>query len=273
MLANKQFLIDYPEIAKEWNHQRNNVDINIITYGSTRDIWWKCSKGHEWRAKPHSRIVNKTNCPYCSNRKVNNENNLKKLFPLISNEWHPTKNGKLQPDQIVAGSNKIVWWKCKNGHEWKTNPAHRTGKKGTGCPRCSKRISSFELRLLSELGGILKNIIPTYKYKGVEIDLFLKDQKIGIEYDGWYYHKQRYKQDKFKNNFLKKQKISLIRFREEPLKKIGFHDISIKQNKLTKNDLNQLIEKIIKISDIKKNIFSKYLLQKIFNFKKNIKNT
>ena len=268
MVAIKKLLIDYQDIAREWNYQKNNIDINTISYGSTRNIWWKCLKGHEWKAHPYSRIVKNSNCPYCSNRRVNSENSLKELFPLISKEWHPIKNGKLKPDNIVAGSNKRVWWQCKNGHEWKTNPAARTKKKGTGCPRCSKRISSFELRLLSELGGILKNVTPTYKYKGVEIDLYLKDQKIGIEYDGWYYHKQRYKQDKAKNNFLKKNKIYLIRFREKPLNKISFQDILIKQNKLTKNDLNQVLKKIIKISNLKNDNFLQYLSKKSFQFQK-----
>ena len=101
MVANKKFLTDYPYIAKEWNFQKNKTDIEIISYGSSRNIWWKCVKGHEWKATPYSRIVRNTKCPYCSNRKVNNENNLQKLFPLIAKEWHPTKNGILKPNLNV----------------------------------------------------------------------------------------------------------------------------------------------------------------------------
>jgi hypothetical protein len=52
------------------------------------------------------------NCPYCLNKKASKENNLKFLFPKIAEEWHPTKNGNLKPENFVKGSGKKVWWKC-----------------------------------------------------------------------------------------------------------------------------------------------------------------
>jgi hypothetical protein len=264
----KKNLTDYKEISKEWNFEKNKLDIKIITRGSSRSIWWKCAKGHEWKASPYSRISKKTNCPFCSNRAVNSENNLNKLFPHIAKEWHPKKNGKLIPSQIVAGSNKRVWWKCKNGHEWRTNPAARTGKRKSGCPRCSRRISSFELRLLSELGGLFKNVTPIYKINNIEIDIFLNDHKIGIEYDGWYYHQKRLNNDKLKNKLLTRHNINLIRFRENPLPKISDYDIMIKQNKLSKKDLNTLLNKILSISNFKNIKIDKYLKKNKFQFEK-----
>ena len=40
--------------------------------------------------------------------------------PDIASEWHPEKNGSVTPEQVVAGSNKKVWWICPEGpdHEW-----------------------------------------------------------------------------------------------------------------------------------------------------------
>lgn len=34
-------------------------------------------------------------------------------------------------------SNKKVWWKCKNGHEWQAIISNRTNK-NQGCPFCKK---------------------------------------------------------------------------------------------------------------------------------------
>lgn len=54
-------------------------------------------------------------------------------------EWHPTKNGSLTPDNVRHSSKKLIWWICKNGHEWKTAVQCRT--RGHNCPICSKRKS------------------------------------------------------------------------------------------------------------------------------------
>ena len=55
-----------PEIAKEWNYQKNgSLKPEYILANSSKKVWWKCSKGHEWQATIYSR--NQGNgCPYCS---------------------------------------------------------------------------------------------------------------------------------------------------------------------------------------------------------------
>ena len=59
------------------------------------------------------------------------------LSPDIAEQWHPTKNGELTADNIVAGSNKPGWWKCPEGddHEWEAVIASRA-LSGRGCPIC-----------------------------------------------------------------------------------------------------------------------------------------
>ena len=255
----------YPKIANQWHPTKNrNLTPDKFTAGSMRSFWWRCSYDHEWKASIHSRTKRKSNCPFCSNKKVHEKNSLFNCFPKIAKEWHPTRNGSITSKQVVYGSNRNVWWICQNGHEWKAMVVSRTGPKGTGCPRCSKRISSFEIRILSELESFFKNIKPIYKLKGTEIDLLLEDYKIGIEYDGWYYHKNRFQEDKVKNNFLKKNNIDLIRLRERPLKKVSKRDILIKQNELKKSDLNKLLEQIIQITKVKNKKILQYINKKKF---------
>ena len=60
----------FPEIAAEWHPTKNNdLTPDNIVYGSNKDVWWMCEKGHEW----HTRIVKRTArghaCPYCSGRR------------------------------------------------------------------------------------------------------------------------------------------------------------------------------------------------------------
>lgn len=66
------------------------------------------------------------------------EKSLEYVCPEIAKEWHPTKNGLLQPIDISYGSKEKVWWICSKGHEWLVNVCSRTGKnKMSSCPYCT----------------------------------------------------------------------------------------------------------------------------------------
>ncbi len=62
-------------------------------------------------------------------------------------EWHPSKNAGLTPFDVVAGSNKKLWWQCLESpdHEWQATVANRTH--GRGCPRCNKGWTLEAIRL------------------------------------------------------------------------------------------------------------------------------
>ena len=130
-----------PELAKEW-HPTKNVELTPedVHPGTAKKVWWKCPKGddHEWKTAIYSRTSGK-GCPICSGRKVVKSNCLKTLYPELAKEWHPTKNGKLTPYDVGAGSGKVVWWKCPKGddHEWESPVSNRTI--GLNCPICSNQ--------------------------------------------------------------------------------------------------------------------------------------
>ena len=64
------------------------------------------------------------------------KNSLAVQFPNIAEQWHPTKNGKLTPQQVSFGSQKRVWWLGACGHEWQSVVSSRTSS-NSGCPICS----------------------------------------------------------------------------------------------------------------------------------------
>lgn len=55
--------------------------------------------------------------------------------PELINEWSQ-RNLPLTPDSVTHGSNKIVWWNGKCGHEWRASIKNRVIG-GSGCPYCS----------------------------------------------------------------------------------------------------------------------------------------
>lgn len=129
-----------PELAKEW-HPTLNGDLTPmdVTCGGIIKVWWQCEKGHEWETATGVRTRG-SGCPYCSGRRaIKGENDLKTLNAELAKEWHPTLNGDLTPLDVVAGSNKKVWWQCREFHEhtWESIIANRL--KGTGCPYCANQ--------------------------------------------------------------------------------------------------------------------------------------
>ena len=68
--------------------------------------------------------------------KLTNSYNFEKINPKLAKEWHPTKNGDLTPEDVLPGSHKKRWWKCKKGHEWQAYVFSRN--KGSGCRQCNR---------------------------------------------------------------------------------------------------------------------------------------
>ena len=254
----RKTLESYPNLVKEFDFKKNTpFTPKDFSFGSEKKICWKCIKGHEWDARVHHRTYGK-NCPFCSGKKVSKENNLEFLFPEIAKEWHPTKNSNLKPEDVTKGSNKKVWWKCIKGHEWKTFIYSRTS--GRNCPKCSGGSSKPEFRILSELETIFKTVDSRHKFKKTEIDIFIKDINIGIEYDGFYYHNNKADKDIKKNIFLKKFIKKLIRVRHSPLTKLDNFDVIVKKDELTKKDLNNILNSIYDFcNNEQKTLIKKYL--------------
>ncbi len=77
-------------------------------------------------------------------------NSISSLIPNVAAQWHPTKNGSLTPDQVVAQSAKKYWWQCTKGedHEWLANVSNRA-RLGTGCPCCAGQKASVTNSLAS----------------------------------------------------------------------------------------------------------------------------
>ena len=254
----------FPNLIKEWDFKKNGkLKPEDVTKGSSKKVWWKCSKGHNYEAIVASRSRG-TGCPYCVGQIVGNDNNLKYLFPNIAKEWNKKKNGNLKPEDFTIGTTKKVWWLCSKGHEYKTRISHRVLSE-SNCPKCSGGSSKPEFRILSELETIFKEVDSRHKFKKTEIDIFIKDINVGIEYDGSYYHKNKTINDEKKNFFFKQHSIKLIRVRHEPLTKLDNLDVIVKKDELTKKDLNNIVNSINNFcNDEQKTLIKLYLKKTSF---------
>lgn len=68
--------------------------------------------------------------------KASKHYNLHIMNPGLAKEWHPSRNGDLNPRNVTPGSGKKVWWICAQGHEWEA--AIYSRNRGSGCPLCKQ---------------------------------------------------------------------------------------------------------------------------------------
>ena len=130
----------YPELAKEWDNEKNGKAATMVTPGIRGKAWWICPKGHSYQSTISHRL-NGCNCPVCSNRKVlPGYNDLATTHPALLKEWMYDKN-EFHPEDVPAGTPRKAWWKCNTcGYEWETSILNRT-RVNSGCPSCGGHVA------------------------------------------------------------------------------------------------------------------------------------
>lgn len=148
---NKSLAEEYPEIACEWDYEKNSPLIpEHFAPHSNEKVGWICKKcGHKWDAAIGDRTrLKATGCPNCSRKNgaqkhvkttINEKGSFANCYPVLLEEWDFDKNLNISPEEITAGTGKKAWWKCKTcGYEWYSSVSHRVN--GRGCPYCNHRV-------------------------------------------------------------------------------------------------------------------------------------
>ena len=148
-----------PEVAKQWDYVKNgDIRPEYISCTSHKKFYWKCEKGHSWKAEVNTRLMGH-GCPYCAGVILApGENDLLSQNPELVKEWDYDSNGALTPDKITVNNGKRVWWVCKTcGHHWAVGVGHRN--KGEGCPKCAdkQRTLSKHKRIVASKGSFADN--------------------------------------------------------------------------------------------------------------------
>ena len=162
IIGENDLLSLYPEIAKEWDCDKNGeLKPFDVAVNSHKKVWWKCKEGHSYEAIISDRTRNGHGCSYCSNKKVAiGINDLTTTRPDLLEEWDYEKNNELgiYPTAVHKGSSKKVWWKCKKcGFEWYSIIYNRA--LGHGCPECGKKkqVDNFILNKIDKQGSVLSS--------------------------------------------------------------------------------------------------------------------
>lgn len=141
----------YPDLAAEMHPTLNGtLTADQVKPKGDKMIVWQCKKNpsHIWPAVVKSRVRG-NGCPMCARKVATPETSLLTLCPELTAEWHP-KNHSLTPADVVPGSEKKVWWRCRKdpSHEWQTMIRNRAIL-GSGCLACARQVATPATSLLA----------------------------------------------------------------------------------------------------------------------------
>lgn len=182
-----------PTLAEEWHPTKNGkLAPQNIKASSRRKVSWLGKCGHEF-----DQIIGDRNagngCPTCSGRVLlAGLNDLATVNPDAAKDWHPTLNGKLTPQDVRANEGRSVWWQCplKPHHTWEAMVSSRNY--GTLCPHCPHKTSKAEDTVREYIESLGYEVQSSNRkvLKGKEIDIYIPNLKVGIEFNGVYWHSE-----------------------------------------------------------------------------------
>jgi len=141
VLKEKSFGFLYPEIALDWDYEKNDKTPFDCYPKSNLSYYWKCHIcGYEWTSKLYNRTKKKKssiNCPNCFiSNQLKESGILGELYPELMKEWDFEKNIGIDPYRLTPGSNRRAFWICsKCGNRW--NSVIETRTMGRGCSHCA----------------------------------------------------------------------------------------------------------------------------------------
>lgn len=149
----------HPELAKYLDIEKSGVDPSQIFAGTGKELWWTCNLGHSSSTSGDKKKKNPSSCPYCSNKSVlSGFNDMATTHPYLAHEFDSDKNKPLTPADVVAGTQKRLWWLCPKGHSYEVDGMHRVTQQ-TNCPYCaSKQI----LAGFNDMATLAPQLVPHF---------------------------------------------------------------------------------------------------------------
>ena len=251
------------ELLLDWDYEENGkrgLFPDKRTTQSNQVAHWKCHVcSYEWDAIIANRVKG-SGCPVCANKIIiEGVNDLGTTNPDLIDDWDVEKNiveGK-KYTEISSGSEYKAHWKCRYcGHEWRAYVYSRAA--GFGCPECAKRWQSSvpEMTLLYYVQKMFPEAVNRYQpewIKPSEIDIFVPELSLGIEYDGQAWHNSIEK-DLEKDEKCKRNGVALLRVREPLCPQLKDRELTYVRSSKALNTMDQMVVDVFTLIECKYSI-------------------
>lgn len=203
-------------IQKSQNTHGDKYNYSKVEYdGNKAKVCIVCPKHGDFWQRPSAHIKGQ-GCPICGIENAKNKNTCTtKDFILKANKIHNNKYDYTK-SVYVNNETKACIVCSKHGEFWQTPSNHLRGE---GCPICANSLSHCE----NEICECLKELVIEQRNRkilgGKEIDIYIPQYKIGIEFNGLYWHSEENGKDEnyhlTKLNECNKNGIELIQIFED----------------------------------------------------------
>ena len=196
------------DLASQLDEEKSGVLAKDLLPNDTRQLWWRCEKGHSFKRSPHERMKSKGICPVCDGKElIVGYNDFESNYPELVKYWCTDLNDVL-PSEVAKNSSKLIWWICPICSEvYQSRVDDRT--RSVGCPECGTRgyVSQEEKELVANIrswGIELEENVRLFSDSRRSVDIFIPSKNIAIEFNGLYWHNERvvgrsYHYDKYKD--------------------------------------------------------------------------
>ena len=190
----------------------------------------------------------------CRMHETKAKKNINELYPeMIRDFWDFDKN-KISPTNVYLDDEREFWWKGFNSsYKMPIKALTNRTMGGTSFP---------EQIILYFFKKYFPNIKNRYKFEcegsKYEVDIYIPEIKLAIEYDGVYFHKEKLDYEQQKNLALSKNKIYFIRLREKGLLSTGIKN-GLEIFQLDKENARDFLIK--GINQVSKKIKQKYKIE------------
>ena len=173
--------------------------------------------GHEYKVRPSDFQSKNNRCPKCYGNAIKTNDEFKKeVYDLVGDEYTVL-------DPYIGNKKKIRFKHNKCGHIWSMIPYSFIKENGNRCPYCSNLMSNEEKEVLEYIKSLDSNLIIEENNRKIlnnrkELDIYLPDKNIAIEFDGLYWHSDERIENNYhleKTNLCEEKGIHLIHIFED----------------------------------------------------------
>lgn len=168
-LLTSNLLFLFPEIAEEWDADKNTDLPDQVFAASGKKYYWKCKVcGHSWDARVSNRTEKNSGCPNCYALK----SKLIRTNPEVVALWHPIKNKSISIDEVSVSDDRSAFWLCpKCGKSYTRKISLMV--KDTFCPHCESRKKpplDYNKSLAYHFPDVAKQLHPDRNPKDISAD-------------------------------------------------------------------------------------------------------
>ena len=209
-----RLMLSKDEFIKRANEVHGNkYDYSLVNYKDTRTKIEIICKEHGSFFQSPNKHMQGNGCPACG-RERTAEHNFLTLDDFIRKAKNVHGDKYDYSKSLYTGADNKLEIICEKHGKFEQTPHNHL--KGTNCPSCGASISKPEIKLKDFIrsfykGEIItnsKNIIPP-----MELDIFVPTLNLAIEFNGGYWHSERFKDKNYhlnKYNLCKSKGIRLI---------------------------------------------------------------